>query len=81
MALEVGVVSDIAGLEALEPPWWTLFDACPEATPFQSPAWLSRGGGLHPGDLSTIAIRDGDRLVGLAPFYIERAIAGVASWP
>ena len=49
MALEVGVVSDIAGLEALEPPWWTLFDACPEATPFQSPAWLSRGGGLSPG--------------------------------
>ncbi len=77
MALDVGVVSDIAGLEALEPPWWTLFDACPEATPFQSPAWLiAWWRAFHPGDLSTIAIRDGDRLVGLAPFYIERAIAG-----
>jgi len=77
MALEVGVVSDIAGLEALEPPWWTLFDACPEATPFQSPAWLiAWWRAFRPGDLSTIAIRDGDRLVGLAPFYIERAIAG-----
>ncbi len=77
MALDTAIVSDIAGLKALEMPWWTLFDGCPEATPFQSPAWLiAWWRAFHPGDLRTIAIRDGDRLVGLAPFYIERAIAG-----
>jgi CelD/BcsL family acetyltransferase involved in cellulose biosynthesis/SAM-dependent methyltransferase len=77
MALDTAIVSDIAGLEALETPWWTLFETCPEATPFQSPAWLiAWWRAFHPGDLRTIAIRDGERLVGLAPFYIERAIAG-----
>jgi CelD/BcsL family acetyltransferase involved in cellulose biosynthesis len=77
MALDTAIVSDIAGLEALETPWWRLFDTCPEATPFQSPAWLiAWWRAFHPGDLRTIAVRDGDRLVGLAPFYIERAIAG-----
>ncbi len=77
MGLDTVIVSDIAGLEALETPWWRLFDSCPEATPFQSPAWLiAWWRAFHPGDLRTIAIRDGDRLVGFAPFYIERAIAG-----
>jgi CelD/BcsL family acetyltransferase involved in cellulose biosynthesis/SAM-dependent methyltransferase len=77
MALDTAIVSDIAGLEALEAPWWTLFDSCPEATPFQSPAWLiAWWRAFHPGDLRAIAIRDGDRLVGLGPFYVERAIAG-----
>lgn len=27
-------------LEAFVPEWWRLWRACPEATPFQSPAWL-----------------------------------------
>ena len=77
MAIAAAVVSDIGGLEALGTAWWTLFDACPEATPFQSPAWLiAWWRAFHPGDLRTVAIRDGERLVGLAPFYVERAIAG-----
>jgi CelD/BcsL family acetyltransferase involved in cellulose biosynthesis/SAM-dependent methyltransferase len=77
MALDVGVVSDIAGLETLEAAWWDLFDASAEATPFQSPAWLiAWWRAFHPGDLRTIVVRDGDRLVGLAPFYIERTTSG-----
>jgi CelD/BcsL family acetyltransferase involved in cellulose biosynthesis/SAM-dependent methyltransferase len=77
MAPDTAIVSDIAGLKALETPWWTLFETCPEATPFQSPAWLiAWWQAFHPGDLRTIAIRDGERLVGLAPFYVQRTIAG-----
>jgi CelD/BcsL family acetyltransferase involved in cellulose biosynthesis/SAM-dependent methyltransferase len=71
------IISDITGLEALEAGWWELFESCPEATPFQSPAWLiAWWRAFHPGDLRVIAVSDGDRLVGLGPFYIERRISG-----
>jgi CelD/BcsL family acetyltransferase involved in cellulose biosynthesis/SAM-dependent methyltransferase len=77
MTLGTAIVSDIAGLAALEAPWWDLFEACPEATPFQSPAWLlAWWRAFHPGDLRVVAVTDGERLVGLGPFYIERSIAG-----
>jgi CelD/BcsL family acetyltransferase involved in cellulose biosynthesis/SAM-dependent methyltransferase len=77
MTLGTAIVSDMAGLAALEAPWWDLFEACPEATPFQSPAWLlAWWRAFHPGDLRVVAVRDGERLVGLGPLYIERSISG-----
>lgn len=59
-------------LEALRPEWSSLWDRCPQATPFQTPEWLwawwrhlFRGGKLW-----TLALRDNGRLAGLAPLFI-----------
>ena len=54
--------------------WSDLFAACPNATPFQSPAWGApwwQSFGTD-GDLRTLATFDGDRLIGLAPLYVYR---------
>lgn len=71
--LEVAEITDPAALEALRPQWWRLFDACPDASPFQSPEWLLawRRHFLARG-LWTLAVRrDDGRLIGLAPFFIH----------
>lgn len=67
-------IADAAGLEALRPEWLALWERSPEATPFQSPAWLIPwwrhfGGG---GELLALALRRGGELVGLAPSYVHR---------
>jgi CelD/BcsL family acetyltransferase involved in cellulose biosynthesis len=61
--------------EELASEWEEVFDADPDATPFVSPGW-----GLawihHLGDGAEpwlITVRDGDRLVGLAPLALERS--------
>ena len=70
------VVSDVAALARLEPDWWALWRRCPNATPFQSPAWLlAWWRAFAPGLLATIAVWDGSELVGLAPFYLEESSA------
>jgi CelD/BcsL family acetyltransferase involved in cellulose biosynthesis len=61
----------------LEPAWWDLWERSPSATPFQSPAWLIPWWThYHPGELFAVAVRDNDRLVGLAPGYIEDGAFG-----
>lgn len=61
-------------LVRLWPEWDELWARADQATPFQSPRWLvpwwRRFGN---GDLVAIALRDGQRLVGLAPLAIARA--------
>jgi CelD/BcsL family acetyltransferase involved in cellulose biosynthesis len=72
-ALSVSFIRDEAGLAALAPEWWRLWERAPAATQFQSPAWLiAWWRAFSPGQLLTIAVHIGDRLVGLAPFYLER---------
>jgi CelD/BcsL family acetyltransferase involved in cellulose biosynthesis len=62
---------------ALAPEWWDLWRRCPSATPFQSPAWLLPWWqSFRPGALFAVTIRQGARLVGLAPFYIEHGSLG-----
>jgi CelD/BcsL family acetyltransferase involved in cellulose biosynthesis len=71
-ALSVHEIRSAPALAALEPEWWELWRGCCAATPFQSPAWLlSWWDAFAPGDLFALAVRRGERLVGLAPFYVE----------
>jgi CelD/BcsL family acetyltransferase involved in cellulose biosynthesis len=75
--LHVEIVSDREALEVSRQPWWELWRRCPSATPFQTPPWLIAWWRcFKPGELATIAVWRGSRLVGLAPFYMERAAQG-----
>jgi CelD/BcsL family acetyltransferase involved in cellulose biosynthesis len=65
-------------LEEATPEWERLFEACPLASPFQSPAWLLNWWRVFGrGDLLTIALRQNGTLVGIAPLYIDH---GRAQW-
>jgi CelD/BcsL family acetyltransferase involved in cellulose biosynthesis len=72
-ALTATTIRDAAALARLEPAWWELLRRCPMARPFQSPAWLLPWWeAFHPGEVCAIAVHAGERLVALAPFYLER---------
>jgi CelD/BcsL family acetyltransferase involved in cellulose biosynthesis len=62
--------TDLPALERLRPEWEALWRAVPDATPFQSPAWLIPWW-RHVGEgaLLVLALRAAGRLVGLFPFY------------
>jgi CelD/BcsL family acetyltransferase involved in cellulose biosynthesis len=65
-------IRDEASLVRLAPEWWRLWERSPAATPFQSPAWLiAWWRAFKPGELLSLAVHLGDRLAGLAPFYLE----------
>ncbi len=73
-SLRIETVTDAERLFALEAAWWDLFDRCPSATPFRSPAWLLPWWRVFaPGPLRTVAAWRGDALVALAPLYLEQA--------
>ena len=75
--LSVLSVESTAEFEALVPEWQALWARCPEATPFQHPAWLLPWWRqFAPGALFSVAVRHAGRLVGLAPFYIEAGAYG-----
>lgn len=72
MGIELNEIRDADGLSSIAPEWWDLWQRCPAATPFQTPAWLlSWWRAFHPGRLVTVAARRKGRLVGLAPFYLD----------
>ena len=76
-SLVAQTIDEEAALAALVPEWWDLWHRAETATPFQSPAWLTAWWRhFHPGELFCVAIRDGRRLVGLAPLYIEDGAYG-----
>lgn len=70
-----------AEFQAMHAEWKDLFLRCPEATPFQQPSWLLCWvEAFHPRDLIGIEVREGSRLIGLAPLLIypregERVLA------
>ena len=69
--LAITIRRDLAGIEALVPSWSDLWRRLPHATPFQSPAWLiAWWRHFAQGEPLVIAIHNGDRLAGLAPFYV-----------
>jgi len=71
--LRAETVTTTAGLEALAPEWAALWQRAPAATPFQSPAWLIPWWRHFGNDaLHALAVREGDRLVGLLPLYLLR---------
>jgi CelD/BcsL family acetyltransferase involved in cellulose biosynthesis len=70
-------IRDRAALAALVPDWWELWRAAPNATPFQSPAWLLPWWDcFSPGELFVVAVWQGDRLTALAPCYVETGAGG-----
>lgn len=70
--MRVEAIGTADELEALAPAWWALWRRCPQGTPFQCPPWLlAWWSAFSPGTLFSAALFDGDRLVGLAPFYLE----------
>jgi CelD/BcsL family acetyltransferase involved in cellulose biosynthesis len=76
-ALACREIHDPADLHGLAPAWWDLWRGCPPATPFQSPAWLLPWWqAFAPGELCVVAVQAGERLVGLAPFYLETGAQG-----
>ena len=75
--LAVQIIEDADTLAVLETGWWELWRRAPSATPFQSPAWLLPWwSSFSPGELFVVACRHAERLVGLAPFYIESGVQG-----
>jgi CelD/BcsL family acetyltransferase involved in cellulose biosynthesis len=70
-------IEDAEAFAALAPEWWDLWRRAPFTTPFQSPAWLVPWWNhFRSGELFVVTIRHGERLVGLAPFYIEDGALG-----
>jgi len=69
--IATATVGSPAAVAALEPEWWDLWAAAPEATPFQSPAWLLPWWeAFRPGRLRVVTVRMAERLVALAPLYL-----------
>ena len=69
---EAELVTDVDRLEALAPEWDALAVAC--ALPQMSPAWvLAWWRHIAPDGAvpRTVVVRDGDAIVGIAPFYVE----------
>lgn len=65
-------IRNAATLGTLEPQWWELWHRAPSSTPFQSPAWLLPWWeAFAPGELCVLAGWQGERLLALAPFYLE----------
>jgi CelD/BcsL family acetyltransferase involved in cellulose biosynthesis len=70
VALAIEEVTTLDALERLRPDWEALWATVPDATPFQSPAWLIPWWRhVGEGELLTLALREAGRLVGLFPLY------------
>jgi CelD/BcsL family acetyltransferase involved in cellulose biosynthesis len=71
------IIRDPDALSALAAEWGSLWDRCPGATPFQSPAWLLPWWRhFAPGELLVATLRHDGHLRGLAPFYVENGVLG-----
>ncbi|MDW6023577.1 GNAT family N-acetyltransferase [Mesorhizobium sp. BAC0120] len=76
-SLHAEIIRAPEALEASCQGWWELWRRCSSATPFQMPPWLMAWWRCFaPGELATIAVWRGSRLVGLAPFYDEQSAQG-----
>lgn len=69
--LRVEEIRTDAALCALGPEWRALWRESADASVFQSPEWLLPWWEVFGNDaLRTVALRSGDRLVGIAPLYV-----------
>jgi hypothetical protein len=68
------LLSGLGELRALEPAWRALWEASPDATPFQHPAWMLPWAEVFAADhrVLSMAFHRGGELVGLAPLYIRQ---------
>ncbi len=64
-------------LDMIAADWRDLYARCPAASPFQSPDWLIPWWrAFRPGALRIVTVRDGGRLVALAPLWLEDGALG-----
>lgn len=69
---EITEITGRSGLESLLPEWDALFEACPQAAPFQSPQWLIPWYmHLGTGEPFVLALRNGGTLSGVAPLTLN----------
>jgi CelD/BcsL family acetyltransferase involved in cellulose biosynthesis len=65
-------IEELSRLKELVPQWLDLWQRIPGATPFQSPAWLLAWyESFRPGPLRCVVVHRSQRLVAVAPFYLE----------
>ena len=71
-APRIDVITHSGALYALRPEWETLWENCPEASPFQHPFWLLSWWEKFGADkrLFTLTFRSNGNLVGIAPLCI-----------
>ncbi len=75
--LAVESIKKLSRLNELAPQWLDLWRRTPTATPFQSPAWLLAWyQSFRPGPLRCVVVHGAQRLVALAPFYLEVGARG-----
>ncbi len=68
--MNVGIIGGRTALQSIEGEWRARWRAGPDATPFQSPAWLLPWwDAYHPGSLLIIACRRAGDLVALCPLF------------
>lgn len=71
--ITIGAIEEVGSLAAIEPEWQKLWERCPDATPFQHPAWLVPWcRRFAPPRLAVITLRRGGRLIGLFPGFMRR---------
>lgn len=74
---EEEIIIDFGRLREIVPEWQRLVERSPDATPFQSPAWVVPWWEhFGTGELITPVLRRGAELAGLAPCYLHRAPDG-----
>lgn len=65
------ILHDLDALRAHQAPWFALWRAIPDATPFQSPAWLLCWAGHYAaGRTGAIAAWEGNGLLALLPYFV-----------
>ncbi|HEX5458473.1 MAG TPA: GNAT family N-acetyltransferase [Steroidobacteraceae bacterium] len=68
----IRIIRSAEDLAALQPQWWDLWRRA-AAPPFLSPAWLLPWWQVfHPGELRSVAVLDGGRLMAFAALYCDR---------
>lgn len=69
-AARIECLPDIDALHAHQAQWFALWRSIPDATPFQSPAWLLCWAQHYaPDRAGAIIMRDGDELLALLPYF------------
>jgi len=76
MSLEVQIVSDAAGFDALEPEWNELFEQSARRSPPLHFDWMRTWwqiyGPIYAQELVILTIRDAGHLIGLLPLYLSK---------
>ncbi|MFZ5996321.1 MAG: GNAT family N-acetyltransferase [Nitrospirota bacterium] len=71
--MSIEEINDSTAFASLSQEWSELWERCPSATPFQSPEWLLPWWKYFGNDkLMALVLRNRERLVGLAPFFLFR---------